>query len=186
MTPRRRAAWRAALPLLLAVGFLGLMVYSGHFAPSRQLARFATQGVLHVPPERIQRITLSVGAHTVVFLRHPEQGWLHGQNAVAEDLQAHLTMALVLLHRSGPLRRMAPADYQPTPLAEFGLEAPAYRVLLEDQTQTLVEVHFGTMDPQALAQYMRVLGSDAVYLMSRFVGEAWAHVWEHVAPSSLP
>lgn len=94
-------------------------------------------------------------------------------------------MALVLMHASDPLRMMTPADYQPTPLAEFGLAPTGYRVILADPTQPRLEAHFGTVHPQRLFQYMRLTGSDTVYLMSRFVGQAWEHVWEHVSAAPM-
>lgn len=180
MTPRRRFAWHPPILGLLALAFLGLMFATGRLTPTRQLAQFEAKGVLTTLPERIQRVTLSMEAHSVTFMRHVELGWQYGQRPVSEELQAHLTMALGLMHRAGPIRVMTPVEYQPTPLAEFGLDAPRYRVTLMDQAQPVLEAHFGTPHPQALAQYMRLAGRDEVYLMSRFLGEVWEHVWEHV------
>jgi hypothetical protein len=126
-------------------------------------------------------VAINMGERTIVFVRHPEHGWLQpdSHSTVSQELQEHLTMAVLLMHGSGPVRTLTRAEYEDTALQEFGLTPSRYSVVLADAHSTLLEAHFGVLNPAELLQYMRVSGSEEVYLMSRFVGQAWEHIWEH-------
>lgn len=187
MTPH--SPWLAVVLGLLAVTFLVLMASTGKISETRQLARFEAKGVLKVLPDRVQRVAITVGEHTAMFVRHPEHGWRRQGSHIAAstELQEHLTMTVLLMHGSGPIRVMSRTEYADTALQEFGLVQPRYSVVLAETHNTLLEAHFGVFNPQELLQYMRLTGHDEVYLMSRFVGQAWEHIWEHVSvPEATP
>jgi hypothetical protein len=107
------------------------------------------------------------------------------QDVVTGELLEHLTEAILLMHTSGPVRVMRRDEYHGTPLQEFGLDQPSCSVALSGGQRLLLEVSFGGYNPQDLLQYMQLKGSDDLYLMSRFVGQAWTHLWEHVMEQSL-
>lgn len=181
LPPPRHVSWLSVVLALLAVAFLVLMVRTGTLPETRQRVRFEAKGVLKVLPERVQRVTITMSDRTVRFVRHPEHGWLQrdGAGAASQELHEHLTMAVLLMHGSAPVRLMSPAEYDGTALQDFGLAPPRYSVVLADAHSTLLEAHFGVFNPAELLQYMRLTGSDEVYLMSRFVGQAWEHILEH-------
>ncbi len=96
---------------------------------------------------------------------------------------------IAFMHTSRPIRVMHRDEYHSTPLHEFGLERPRCAVVLSDGRRALLEASFGTYNPQELLQYMQLRGDHNLYLMSRFVGQAWEHLGEHmgimpVAPST--
>jgi hypothetical protein len=183
---RGRRWWSATLALL-AVAFMIAMVLTGSLPETRQLAKFEAKGVLKVPPEHVRRVELRVGAHTASFVRAPDKGWVQSdrQGVVTGELLEHLTEAILLMHTSGPVRVMRRDEYHGTPLHEFGLDQPSCSVALSGGQRLLLEVSFGGFNPQDLLQYMQLKGSDDLYLMSRFVGQAWTHLWEHVMEQSL-
>lgn len=183
---RRRPWWSVTLALL-AVAFMVAMVLTGSLRETRQLAKFEAKGVLKLPPEHVRRVELRVGEHTVTFVRAPNKGWVYSgrQDVATGELLEHLTEAVLLMHTSGPVRVMHRDEYHGTPLQEFGLDRPRSSVALFEGERLLLEVSFGGQNPQDLLQYMQLKGSDDIYLMSRFVGQAWEHLWEHVMEQSV-
>jgi hypothetical protein len=183
----RGKPWLSATLALLAVAFMVAMVLTGSLRETRQLAKFEAKGVLKVPPEHVHRVELRVGEHTVIFGRAPNKGWVYSghQDVATGELLEHLIEAVLLLHTSGPVRVMHRDEYHGTPLREFGLERPRYSLALFEGERLLLDVSFGGQNPQDLLQYMQLKGSDDIYLMSRFVGQAWEHVWEHVMEQSV-
>jgi hypothetical protein len=182
----RGRPWLSAILALLAGAFIVAMVLTGSLPETRQLAKFEAKGVLKVPLEHVRRVELRVGEHTATFVRAPNQGWVHTsrQDTVAGELLEHLTEAILLMQTSGPVRVMRRDEYYGIPLQEFGLDRPRYSVALSDGQRMLLDASFGGHNPQDLLQYMQLTGSDDMYLMSRFVGQAWEHLWEHVMEES--
>jgi hypothetical protein len=179
--------WLSVTLALLAVAFIVAMVLTGSLTETRQLAKFEAKGVLKVPPEYVHRVELHVGEQTATFVRIPNKGWVHDgrQDMATGELLDHLTEAILLMHRSGPVRVMRRDEYHGTSVQEFGLDRPRSSVVLSDGQRTLLEVSFGRHNPQDLLQYMQLKGRDDVYLMSRFVGQAWEHLWEHAMDESV-
>ena len=174
--------WRTLLLALLAVGFIVAMVLTGKLPETRQLARFEARGVLAVPPQQVRRVALRLGEHTTTFVRLSDHAWVGGagQETISDELQEHLDEAVSLMHMSAPVRVMHRDAYRSTPLQEFGLERPRCAVLLSNGQRVLLEASFGAYNPQDLLQYMQLRGDDNLYLMSRFVGQAWEHLGEHL------
>ena len=125
---------------------------------------------------------LHVGEHTITFVRLSEHAWVggKGQEAISGELQEHLEQAIAFMHTSRPVRVMHRDAYRGTPLHEFGLEPPRCSVVLSDARRVLLEASFGADNPQELLQYMQLRGDNNLYLMSRFVGQAWEHLGEHI------
>jgi len=167
---------------LLAVGFLLAMVLTGKLPETRQLAKFEARGVLAVSPQQVRRVELHVGEHTTTFVRLSDHAWVggQGQETISGELHEHLDQAVFLMHTSGPVRVMQRDEYRSTPLQEFGLTRPRCSVVLSDGRGVLLEASFGASNPQELLQYMQLRGDDNLYLMSRFVGQAWEHLGEHM------
>ncbi len=184
INPRWRHArrWCIVLLALLAVGFLLAMVLTGKLPETRQLVKFEARGVLAVSPEQVRRVDLHVGQHTTTFVRLSDHAWMggKGQEPISGELQEHLEQAMVFMHTSRPVRVMHRDAYRGTPLHEFGLEQPRCSVVLSDGRRVLLEASFGAYNPQDLLQYMQLRGDHNLYLMSRFVGQAWEHLGEHL------
>jgi hypothetical protein len=183
----RGKPWLSVTLALLAVAFMVAMVLTGSLRETRQLAKFEAKGVLKLPPEHVRRVELRVGEHTVTFVRAANKGWVYSgrQDVATGELLEHLTEAVLLMHTSGPVRVMHRDEYHGTPLQEFGLDRPRYSLALFEGERLLLDVSFGGQNPQDLLQYMQLKGSDDIYLMSRFVGQAWEHLWEHVMEQSV-
>ena len=174
--------WRTVLLALLAIGFLLAMVLTGKVTETRQLVKFEARGVLAVPPEQVRRVELHIGEHTTTFVRLSDHAWMGGtgQEPISGELQEHLDQAIVFMHTSRPVRVMHRDEYHSTPLHEFGLEQPRCSVVLSDARRVLLEASFGADNPQDLLQYMQLRGDNNLYLISRFVGQAWEHLGEHL------
>jgi hypothetical protein len=183
--PQRRhnRRWRTVLLALLAVGFLMAMVLTGKLTETRQLVKFEARGVLAVPLAQVRSVELYIGEHTTTFVRLSDHIWGvgKGQEPISGELQEHLEQAIVFMHTSRPVRVMHRDEYHSTPLHEFGLAQPRCAVVLSDARHVLLEASFGADNPQELLQYMQLRGDHNLYLMSRFVGQAWEHLGEHLA-----
>ena len=180
---RHTRRWRTILLALLAVGFLLAMALTGKLSETRQLVKFEARGVLAVPPEHIRRVELHIGEHITTFVRLSDHIWGVGktQEPISGELQEHLEQAMAFMHTSRPVRVMHRDEYHSTPLHEFGLEQPRCAVVLSDARRVLLAASFGADNPQELLQYMQLRGDNNLYLMSRFVGQAWEHLGEHLA-----
>jgi hypothetical protein len=183
VTARRRGRpWLSYCLALLAVGFMVLMALTGKLTETRQLAKFEARGVLPVLPEQVRQVELRCGARTATFVRPPHGAWTRSgsKEALSDELNSHLSQAVFFMHTSGPVRVMHREEYHGTPLQEFGLEQPRCRVVLSDGQRVLLAARFGAYNPEDLLQYMQLTNSDDLYLMSRFVGQAWEHLGEHM------
>ena len=174
---------RLVMPLLalLALAYLVAMVVTGAQPVLRQLVTFEAKGVLSIEPEAVQRITLGRGGRQVVLTRRGEGGWtLDGGGAVEAAVATRLDTAVKMLHRSGPVREIAPQELSGVDTRPFGLEEPVVVAALAGPGGKGLTVRFGALNPEGFLQYMRIDGDPKVYLMSRFIGAEWAAASEGV------
>ena len=166
---------RLALPLLalLALAYLAAMVVIGAQPVQRQLVKFEAKGVLPIEPEAVQKIALGRGDRQLVLVRRAN-GWaLEPGGAIEGAAATHLDTAIKMLHRSGPVREIAPAELSGVDTRPFGLEEPAVVATLAGPDGKGLTVRFGALNPEGFLQYMRIDGDPKVYLMSRFIGAEW-------------
>jgi hypothetical protein len=170
----RLRRWSAPILGLLATGFLSVMVLSGHLRESRQFVPFTPAGVMAEAPTEIDRVDLRTGTGHWRFVRGPG-GWRTAPDGrvLSAALAAALDESIKFMHVSAPVRVMERAEWAPLGLREFGLDPPGYTATLYRRDTALLEADFGAPNPQKVLQYMRLQGSDRIYLMSRFVGEEW-------------
>ena len=174
---------RLALPLLalLALAYLVAMVVTGAQPVQRQLVKFEAKGVLQIEPEAVRRITLGGDGRQVVLVRSGDGGWaVEGGSAVEAAAAGHLDTAVKMLHRSGPVREIAPEELTGVDTRPFGLEQPVVVAALAGPGGQALTVRFGALNPEGFLQYMRIDGDPRVYLMSRFIGAEWTAALERV------
>jgi hypothetical protein len=92
---------------------------------------------------------------------------------VPRSLATHLDDSVKFLHVSAPIRVMPRSEWAEHGLREFGLEPPAYSIVLFQSGQRLLAADFGAPNPQKVLQYMRLQDGDELYVMSRFIGQEW-------------
>jgi hypothetical protein len=171
--------WRRRITVPLAVtlviGYLAVMVMSGEQRTQRQFVEFEAKGVLQTSPEHIRRVELVRADQRIVLLRQGEDNWATPagvgiDGAVARQISA----AVRMMHNSGPVRKIPADDVKDTDPVEFGLDTPRItaRLYVSDGDPVLT-VHFGARNPDEFLQYMRTDNDDHLYLMSRFIGDAW-------------
>ena len=167
---------RRALDLLggaLAIGFLIVMILSGHVRESGQFVRFVAAGVLAETPADVDRVELTAGDRRWVFTRSAD-GWrLGGSRTVSRSLATHLDDSVKFMHASAPIRVLQRTEWAEQGLHEFGLDRPAYVAALYRGQRRLLAAGFGSPNPQKVLQYMRLEGRDQVYVMSRSIGQEW-------------
>lgn len=176
---------RLALPLLaaLSLAYLAAMVLIGAQPVQRQLVKFEAKGVLPIEPETVHKVTLGRGGQQVVLVRRGEAGWaLEGGSAVQGAGATRLDTAVKMLHRSGPVREIAPEELSGVDTRPFGLEEPVVVATLAGADGRTLTVRFGALNPEGFLQYMRIDGDPKVYLMSRFIGAEWLAALEGVKP----
>jgi hypothetical protein len=174
---------RLAMPLLavLALAYLVAMVVTGAQPVQRQLVKFEARGVLPVEPEQVQRVTLGRGDLQFVLVRGADGAWsLERGGAVEAAVATHLDTAVKMLHRSAPVREIAPEELSGVDTRPFGLEEPVVVATVAGPGGRALTVRFGALNPEGFLQYMRIDGDPRLYLMSRFIGAEWLAALEGV------
>ena len=174
---------RLAMPLLavMALAWLVAMVVTGAQPVQRQLVKFEAKGVLRIEPDAVRKITLGGGGRQAALVRGGDGGWaLEGGGAVEGAAATHLDTAVKMLHRSGPVREIAPEELSGVDTRPFGLEEPVVVATLSGPAGQPLTVRFGALNPEGFLQYMRIDGDPKVYLMSRFIGAEWMAALEGV------
>ncbi len=173
MTPWRRMV--SPLVAAAALGYLAIMVVSGAMPVQRQLVEFEAKGVLKILPERIRRVEVSRGSERVTLVRRGENSWATvGGVEVGAEAGKRISMAVQMMHTSGPVREIPAEELRNVDTVPFGLDPPRITAkLYEGEGDPVLTVRFGEHNPEDFLQYMRIEGDSRLYLMSRFVGEEW-------------
>jgi len=167
----KRVAWMGAVGL--AAGLIIVLAWHGR-RPDPGLVRFEPGGVmLHLRLEDVVEVQVRAGNHHQSFARSRPGAWTTVSGPVPAEIVQHLEHGLRFLHVSAPQRVISPEEYSGTPLAEFGLAPPRYIVVIRTATSAPFVIQFGDVNPQGLAQYARLGGSEDILLLPRFVGEPW-------------
>jgi hypothetical protein len=171
-----------AAAALLAVGFLVAMALSGARRENQQLVQFRAAGLMLETPQEIDRVELTGGGRRLVFVR-VTGGWMLGdrREALAAPTLERLEASLRFMHAAEPMRVLERTEWDATRPSEFGLDPPRYSVALSRGSRTALVAQFGATNPQQVAQYARIEGRDALYLMPRFVGREWESVVDAVS-----
>jgi hypothetical protein len=177
---------RIAVPLAVTfvVGYLAVMVISGEQPTQRQFVEFEAKGVLKTPPEQVRRVELVRADQHVSLLRQGEDDWATSSGAGIDGAVARqISTAVRMMHNSGPAREIADDEVKDTDPAEFGLDVPRMTAsFYVSGADPVLTVHFGARNPDEFLQYMRIDNDDRLYLMSRFIGEAWLGVFDGSLP----
>ena len=173
----------AALAALAAVGYLAAMVVVGAMPVQRQLVRFEAKGVLTLDPDAVRRVTVTRDGQAVTLVRTGKNAWsTEAGAAVTAAAAARLDTALKILHRSGPVREIEAGELGGVDTRPFGLDQPVLTVaVFADPADPALSARFGAINPEGILQYMRLDGSQRVYLMSRFVAAEWVAALEEIA-----
>jgi hypothetical protein len=176
MSDWRRVA--APIAATLALGYLAAMVVSGAQPVQRQFVEFEAKGVLKTPPERIRRIELVRADKSVSVIRRGDNGWATPAGAELDATESkRISLAVQMMHNSGPAREIPLGELNGADPAAFGLDAPRVTArFYESDADPVLTARFGERNPDEFLQYMRIDGDNHLYLMSRFIGEAWAAV----------
>ncbi|HXA22521.1 MAG TPA: hypothetical protein VNW90_09490 [Acetobacteraceae bacterium] len=177
---------RIAVPLAVTfvVGYLAVMVISGEQPRQRQFVEFEAKGVLKTPPEQVRRVDLVRADQRVSVLRQGDDDWATPAGAAIDGAVAkQISTAVRMMHNSGPAREIPADDVKDTDPAEFGLDVPRITAsFYVSATNPVLTVHFGARNPDEFLQYMRIDNDDHLYLMSRFIGEAWLGAFDGSLP----
>ena len=159
-----------------ALGYLAAMVVTGAMPTQRQFVAFEAKGVLKIAPERIRRVDIERGAERLVLVRTGEKTWATPEGTdIGADAGGHVSMAVQMMHTSGPSREIASGELVGIDAAAFELDPPRIVARLYDgKGRVIVTARFGGANADGFFQYMRLEGDDRLYLMSRFVGAEWA------------
>lgn len=169
---RRAAVWAVAAA---GLGYLAVMATMGAMPVQRQLIRSEAKGVLKLPPEQIHRVELQRGDERLSLTRSSDKGWTRPDGTLlAPEASKRVSMAIQMLHRSGPVREIAGEELKGVDSAPFGLDAPrVVAALYADRDRPVLTARFGGQNPEDFLQYMRLDGDAQLYLMSRFIGTEW-------------
>jgi hypothetical protein len=170
----------APLAAALVVFYLAVMVVSGARPRQRQFVEFEAKGVLKIAPEQVRGVELVRADRHVSFLRRGDDNWRTPTGVeINSVLGQRISLAVQMMHNSGPVRELASEDVKDTDPAEFGLDVPRITAsFYVSAAEPVLTVHFGARNPDDFLQYARIDSDDHLYLMSRFIGEAWVAVFD--------
>src|SRR5690606_8650947 len=133
---------------------------NGAMPVQRQLVRSEARGVLAMAPERISRVELSRDGERLVLQRAEDTGWTRPDgSALPPEAARHVTTAIRMMHRSGPVREIAPEELAGVDPAPYELERPRVVAALYEAGEVPVLVaRFGGRNPDDFLQYMRLDG----------------------------
>ena len=110
-------------------------------------------------------------------LRTGETEWATPDGINIGALGRRVSMAVQIMHNSGPVREIEAAELSGRDPGLFGLDPPRLSVRLYGRGgEPVLTARFGEFNPEGYLQYMRIDGNPRLYLMSRFVGGEWAEV----------
>ncbi|HLZ01609.1 MAG TPA: DUF4340 domain-containing protein [Bradyrhizobium sp.] len=179
MTGAAPARWQAPLAAAVLLALLLALVVSGEWPELRKKLVSAPKGLVTVAANEIREIEIRSGADNVALHRQ-RAGWsIDGANGtVATELAAHLGTALKFLNVSQPAREIPPSELAAESFASFGLDPPAFVVVLDAAAGVAATLNFGAPNPAGTSHYVRVGGAPTVYLMPRHVEEEWRLVFD--------
>ena len=155
--------------------------------PALGLAREVDGSALHATAAPTQPAPSGTPQHndvveTVARPPPPLDGWTHAGRPLPSAAAARLNLATQFLHTARPVRVLNAAEVAGTSAAEFGLREDSLKVTVRLAGGREITLQWGGPTLDGSLQYLRLAGSDVVYLMSGFVGEAWAGVWSDWQP----
>jgi hypothetical protein len=178
---KRSVFW--SLAALASIAYLVAMVIGGALPELRSRVKFEAQGVMTLPPERIDRVEIERGATRVALARTSGGGWSRqGGEVLSVPVAAKVSLAVQYMRTAGPVRVMTAEEIRGIAPAEFGLAPPELSVALFAGPEQVLRARFGARNAEDLLQYMTLDGRDGMYLMSRFVGQQWDASIEAVQP----
>jgi hypothetical protein len=159
-----------------ALGYLAVMAVTGAMPVQRQFVSFEAKGVLKLPPERIRRVEIDRGKERLLLVRTGEKSWATPEGVdIGSEPGGRVSMAVQMMHTSGPSREMTRGELEGADPAAFELDPPRILARLYDGEGRLVlTARFGGANGDGFFQYMQLDGDSRLYLMSRFVGAEWA------------
>jgi hypothetical protein len=174
----RRAARLAGVAAAAAVmiGLVASLALTGRPPGSHDIDTFEPRGIVMAPPAAIVSTEIRSGTDRIALRRTQSGSWSLASLATSEipsELASHLKTALQFMYVSQPTRILGPKDYAQASLADFGLDPPAYVVLLTKADGSVFVADFGALNPANTSQYVRLVGQPRLYLMARHVGAEW-------------
>ena len=103
--------------------------------------------------------------------------WLRNGQRVSADLAKQINLATRFMHTAKPVRVLSAEELLGVAQDQYGFGQDALCATLSLAGGGTLKACFGSATPEGSLQYMRIEGRDEVYLMSGFVGEAWAALW---------
>jgi len=164
--------WSAAA--LGAAGFLvALALTGGRGGPG--LGAFTPAGLMTIPLEDIREVDVQTGEDRWHFVRAGD-GWRTTVGTSPPGFAARLDGALTLLRNSGPERVLDAAEVAAVEPAQFGLDPPRLRVVVNGSSGSNFAIGFGATNVLGLSHYARREGSREIVLLPGFVADEWQRV----------
>ena len=155
------------------VGLLGVIAITGEWPVDAPRTHLETGGILAIPADNVARVDMASGAQRIEFSRGSGRSWLADQAAVDPAVAAHIDTAVRLLTVSAPRRSLSAKEYDPAQLRAYGLDPPHFVLDVTTSNGGTLHLGFGETTPAGNAQYVRIAGEPALYLLPRDVGEEW-------------
>src|SRR5262249_48955031 len=103
-------------------------------------------------------------------------GWRATVGTTTAGFSTRLDGALTLLRNSGPERVLSATEIAGVDPAQFGLDPPRLRVVVNGSGTSRFAISFGATNVLGLARYARREGSLEIALLPGFVAEEWERV----------
>lgn len=175
-TSLRQAAW-PVLALACAGVLVALAIHGRR--PGAGFARYEPAGVMvDIDLSEVSAVEVVREGLRRRIVRDLGGAWRMADSQRAEVVPSEaVERGLRFLHGSAPQRVIAAEEMAGTPLSEIGLAPPRLVVSVFTRSGVAFTVEFGASNPQGLAHYARVAGRRELFLLNRYVAEAWQEVY---------
>lgn len=164
------------LAVLAALAWLVFMAGSGQVMQQGQFVAFEAAGLMVEPPAAVTRVGLSRQGEARVIARDADGRWTLADRRLPAEVAAQIDLAVKFLHTARPLRELGAPGEDPG----YGLGDHALRVSVERVGAAPLVLVFGLPGTEPTTQYLASGVPPTVWLVSRFVGEAWEAAWNAV------
>ncbi|MFB9267272.1 hypothetical protein ACFFWD_29630 [Bradyrhizobium erythrophlei] len=167
-----RLIWSAVA--LGATGFLvALALTGGRGGPG--LAPFTPTGLMTMPLQEVREVDVETREGRWHFVR-VKDGWHATVGTTTAGFAARLDAALTLLRNSGPERVLGADEIASVDPAQFGLDPPRLRVVVNGSGTSSFAISFGATNVLGLSHYARREGSREIALLPGFLAGEWEQV----------
>ena len=145
------------------IATMAAFALTGRWPGGASMVRFSPNGIVEMPPEKLDRVLIAEGGDRIGFRRNGKE-WTFETAETEAAAGERIETALRFLNVSAPLRVLVPGEFADADVREFGLDPPRQIVALSFYG-LLLALAFMIFQAPDVALSQVVIGAVALPLM---------------------